>query len=80
MTNRNRDLLLLLKATSFSDEAFEKHVEELHKVLLRVESNDAFCAVHELATRTRITQKKVRIIRAIAATELKPFHFLIAKN
>ena len=80
MTNRNRDLLLLMKATSFSDEAFEKHVEALHKVLLCTECQDAFCAAHELATRTRITQKRIRIIRASAAAELKPFHFLINKN
>lgn len=80
MINRNRDLLLLMKTPSASDKAFEKHVEALHKVLLRVECNDAFCAAHELATRNRITQKRVRIIRAISAAELKPFHFLINKN
>lgn len=80
MTNRNRDLLLLMKATSISDEAFEKHVESLHKVLLQAEGTDAFCKAHELATRTRITQKRLRIIRAIASAELKPFHFLIPKN
>jgi hypothetical protein len=80
MTNRNRDLLLLMKAPSLSQGAFEKHVEELHKVLLRVECTDAFCTAHELATRNRITQKRIRIIRAIAAAELKPFHFLLNKN
>jgi len=80
MTNRNRDLLLLMKAPSASEEAFGKHVEALHKVLLRVESNDSFCAAHELATRNRITQKRARIIRAVSAPELKPFHFLISKN
>jgi hypothetical protein len=80
MINRNRDLLLLMKAPSSSEEAFEKHVEALHKVLLRVECNEYFCAAHELATRTRITQKRSRIIRAIATAELKPFHFLISKN
>jgi hypothetical protein len=80
MTNRNRDLLLLMKTPSASAEAFEKHVEALHRVLLRVECNDAFCAAHELATRTCITQKKRKLIRAISAPGLKPFHFLIAKN
>lgn len=80
MTNRNRDLLLLMKTQSVSSEAFEKHVEALHNVLLRIEGTDAFCAAHELATRTCITQKKRKIIRAIARAELKPFHFLIPKN
>jgi hypothetical protein len=80
MINRNRDLLLLIKAPAASEEAFEKHVEALHKVLLRVESIEAFCTAHELATRTRITQKRARITRAIAIPELKPFHFQISKN
>ena len=80
MINRNRDLLLLLNTPSSSNEAFEKHVEALHKVLLLVECNEAFCAAHELATRTRITQKRAKIIRAIASADLKPFHFLINKN
>jgi len=80
MTNRNRDLLLLMKAPSASEEAFEKHVEELHKVLLRVECTDAFCIAHELATRNRITQKRAKLVRAMGTVELKPFHFLIAKN
>lgn len=80
MTNRNRDLLLLMKTHSVSAEAFEKHVEALHNVLLCIEGTDVFCAAHELATRTRITQKKAKIIRAISQAELKPFHFLIPKN
>jgi hypothetical protein len=80
MTNRNRDLLLLTKINSVSSEAFEKHVEALHNVLLRVEGTDAFCTAHEMATRTHITQKKRKIIQAIARAELKPFYFLIAKN
>jgi hypothetical protein len=80
MTNRNRDLLLLMKTPSVSNEAFEKHVEALHGVLLRVENPAVFCTAHELATRTRITQKKARLLRAIVTAELKPFHFLINKN
>ncbi len=80
MINRNRDLLLLMKTHSTSNEAFEKHIAALHTVLLRVESQNVFCTAHELATRTRITQKKIRLIRAAALAELKPFHFLINKN
>lgn len=80
MINRNRDLLLLMKATSVSDKAFEKHVEELHKVLLQIEGSEAFCAAHELATRNRITRKKARLLRVMTTAELKPFHFLVNKN
>jgi hypothetical protein len=80
MINRNRDLLLLMKTPSASNEAFEKHVEALHSVFLRVECPDAFCIAHELATRNSITQKRNKLLRASATAELKPFHFLINKN
>jgi hypothetical protein len=80
MTNRNRDLLLLLKADNCSGKAFEQQVDELHKVLFEVECNDALCTAHELVTRTRVTSKKSKILDAISGTELKPFYFLINKN
>lgn len=80
MTNRNRDLLLLMKAASFTDAAFEKQLDALHKVLILSECNDTFCKAHELVTRTHITQKQKKILKAVASTELKPFYFLINKN
>ena len=80
MKNGNRDLLLLLKNATFSEAAFEKHMAELHKVLLQVENNDAFCTAHELVTRNSISNKKRKLLRAIAEPELKAFYFLINKN
>ena len=80
MKNRNRDLLVLLKTTSLSGDAFEKHIDCLHKVLLKVECNDVFCQAHELVTRNSITHKKKKIMKAIESIELKPFYFLINKN
>jgi hypothetical protein len=80
MNNRNRDLLLLLKATSFKEADFEKHVEALHMVLVQVECDDTFCQAHELATRMNITQKKKKILKAAASADLRPFYFLINKN
>lgn len=80
MTNRNRDLLLLLKADSCSGKAFEQQVDQLHKVLYEVECNDALCIAHELVTRNHITDKKRRILQAISGKDLKPFYFLINKN
>jgi len=80
MKNGNRDLLLLLKTASFTEAAFEKHMEQLHKVLLQVENNDAFCTAHELVTRNSITTKKRKLLQAIAEPELKAFYFLINKN
>ncbi|HVE60462.1 MAG: hypothetical protein ABR503_13720 [Chitinophagaceae bacterium] len=80
MTNYNRELLVMLKANSFSDKAFEQHVECLHNILIRLERNDVFCKAHELVTRVRITQKNRAILKAITTTHLKPFYFLINKN
>ena len=80
MKNYNRDLLLLYKEEVYNDDLLQKEVECLHEILMRVESNDVFCCVHELATRNKITRKSGHIIKAIAGPELKPFHFLINKN
>lgn len=80
MTNRNRDLLLLLKADNCSGKAFEQQVDELHRVLFEVECNEALCTAHELVARTRITSRKRKILNAISGTHLKPFYFLINKN
>jgi hypothetical protein len=79
MKNHNRDLLLLYKA-NVNQEALEKAVECLHKILLRVESNEVFCNSHELVKRTFITRKHKKILRATTMPELKPFYFLINKN
>jgi hypothetical protein len=80
MTNCNRELLVMLKTSSFTDKAFEQHVECLHNILLRVESNDVFCKAHELVTRVKITRKSKAILKAITYTHLKPFYFLVNKN
>jgi hypothetical protein len=79
MKNHNRDLLLLYKA-SVNQEAIEKAVESLHRILLSVECNEVFCNSHELVKRTYITRKHKTILKAIIMPELKPFYFLINKN
>lgn len=80
MENRNRDLLVLLKTTSLNGEAFEKHIECLHSILVRVENDTAFCQAHELVARNSITARKKKILKAAEHAELKPFYFLINKN
>ncbi len=79
MKNHNRDLLLLYR-TQVNQEALEKAVECLHKILLRVECNEVFCYSHELVKRTYISRKPKTILKAITMYELKPFYFLINKN
>jgi hypothetical protein len=80
MKNRNRDLLVLLRTASLTADAFEKHIECLHHVVVQVEQPDVFCQAHELVMRNSITTKKKRILRAVEHETLKPFYFLINKN
>lgn len=80
MKSQRRDLLVLLKTASLSSERFEKEMECLNAILLRVECDDVFCQAHELATRFSITEKKGLLLKAAASVHLKPFHFLINKN
>ena len=80
MKSTNRDLLVLLKDDSMSEQAIEHQVECLHFILHRAESADQFCLAHELVDRNRITQKHSKLLKAISDSELKPFRFLIGKN
>lgn len=80
MGNHNRELLVLLRTTSLSDEALEKHMECLHTVLRQVESSTIFSTSHELVARNRITSRKSKILAATATPFLKPFYFLLNKN
>ena len=80
MENYNRDLLVLFKADVYSEDLLQYQVECLHKILLQVERNEVFCLAHELATRYRITSKTKAIMKAVKASRLKPFCFLINKN
>ncbi len=80
MKNYNRDLLVLYKADVYNEDVLQRQVECLHELLLRTESNDVFCAAHELVKRNNITRKARSIVKAISRTKLKPFHFLINRN
>jgi hypothetical protein len=80
MKNYERDLLVLYRSERINDDLLQHEVECLHKLLVGVESQNAFCTAHELANRTRITCKAKSILKAAAHLHLKPFHFLINKN
>ncbi len=80
MKNYDRDLLVLYKSDVYSDDLMQREVESLHQILLNVESNDVFCAAHELVKRNSITNKIPAIRKATSQLELKPFYFLINKN
>jgi hypothetical protein len=80
MKNYNRDLLLLYNIDVYSEDLLQHQVECLHQLLGNVESNEAFCKAHELAIRSKITNKPKKILKSIDHPQLKPFHFLINKN
>jgi hypothetical protein len=80
MGKYNRDLLVLFKSNVYNEDLLQYEVECLHKILLRVEEDDIFCLTHELVKRSGITQKAKAILKTVAHSNLKPFHFLINKN
>lgn len=80
MNTSNRNLLVLLKNEFMSQQAIEQEVECLNDILHQAESEEHFCLAHELVDRNRITSKRVRLLKAIRYSELKPFRFLINKN
>ena len=80
MGKYNRDLLVLFKSNVYNEDLLQYEVEWLHKILLRVEEDDIFCLTHELVKRSRITQRAKAILKTVAHSKLKPFHFLINKN
>lgn len=80
MKNPNRDLLVLLKTQFMSQQEIKQEVECLNGLLVIAESDEHFCAAHEVVLRNYITSKKKKILKAIRYSELKPFCFLINKN
>ncbi len=82
MKKPNRDLLVLVKEESLSQEAIEFELEQLHRLLVNSETVDCMCVAHEVAdlNRYKILQKSHFIRDVIKYKDLKPFVFLINKN
>lgn len=79
-TSPNRDLLVLIKNVSMSQQAIEQEVQQLNNILRQTELPHQFCNTHELVQRNRITQKTHKLLVAFHLPLLKPFWFLISKN
>ncbi|MFT3703469.1 MAG: hypothetical protein QM802_13925 [Agriterribacter sp.] len=78
MKASNRDLLVLLKDESMSNQAIEQEVEQLNELLFNVESAETFCRVNELIdmNRYKIHQDQKCLVEVMYQTELKPFMFI----
>ena len=82
MKASNRDLLVLLKDESMSNQAIEQEVESLNELLHDVESADEFCKVNEVIdmNRYKIHREQKFLAEAMYQPELKPFIFLSNMN
>jgi len=63
-----------------SEEAIEKEVKYLKKILSATDSSEQFCISNELVNRNRITTNKKKILKECQYYRLRPFRFLINKN
>ena len=78
----NRDLLVLSKKFSVTQQEMEMEVEKLHQLLFEAESVENFCLVSEIIdiNRYRIIQNPVKIERLVRQNKLKAFQFINNKN
>lgn len=80
MRNPGRDLLVLIKHDFTSEQAIDREIKYLNRILQQTENSLQFYKAHELVNRNYITSAVSKIAKAIRRAELKPFHFLINKN
>jgi tRNA G10 N-methylase Trm11 len=82
MKSPNRDLLVLLKDETMSEQAIEQEVEKLNTMLFNVETSDSFYSSHELIdmNRFRIIHDKKQLQLIAREKSLKPFLFLCNLN
>ena len=82
MKASNRDLLVLLKDESMSNQAIEQEVEQLNDLLFHTESAEVFCTVNEVIdmNRYRVHEDQKTLVQLMFQPELKPFIFINNKN
>jgi hypothetical protein len=82
MKSPNRDLLVLLKDETMSEQAIEREVEKLNDMLFQLESVDNFCVSHQMLdlNKFKIFTDKRSIMQVTRQKELKPFVFLCSLN
>jgi hypothetical protein len=82
MKAANRDLLVLSKRSLRNRKEMELEVEQLHKLLLHIESLENFCIANEIVdiNRYKIIQDPIKISNLITQKKIKAFQFISNKN
>ena len=82
MKSPNRDLLVLLKDETMSEQAIEQEVEKLNTILFNVETSESFYTSHELLDmdKFKIFRGKKHMQQVAREKTLKPFNFLCNLN
>jgi hypothetical protein len=63
-----------------SEQAIEKEIDCLNRILRKSETSDQFFKVTELVDRNRITDNRIKVLKESRHIRLRPFRFLINKN
>lgn len=82
MNRPNRDLLVLFKGKSMSDQAIEREVDQLNKMLFTVESPDNLCVCCEVLdmNKRKIMRAKRQVDPILREKNRKPFVFINILN
>ena len=80
MYKHNRDIILIVKDSTFHPRSLDRRMEDINAVVAHVDNVHGFCTAHELVNRNRITSKKDKVLSAARELRLKPFRFLLNKN
>ncbi|NDC77775.1 MAG: hypothetical protein EBZ67_07885 [Chitinophagia bacterium] len=82
MKRPNRDLLVLVKKRSMTDEAIEREVELINRLLFAVETIDNLCVCCECIDldKRRISHTRKQIVQSLREKPSKPFVFVLNLN
>jgi hypothetical protein len=82
MKRPNRDLLVLVKKRSMTDEAIEREVDLINRLLFMVETIDNLCVCCECIDldKRRISHTRKHIVESLREKPSKPFVFVLNLN
>ncbi len=82
MNDSNRDLLVLSNTAHLSQDAFDRELVLLNKILFHIETWDTFSTVNEIINinRHKIIRKPYLVQKVLSERGIKPFVFTCNKN